>query len=302
MNDEPPTTRVVSAALSVGVDPTPVLPCSEPSRRVGSWSPIVKHAFRHHVRSRIAGFTLVELLVVIAIVALLVGLLLPVVRSVRNASRASACLQNIRSLERAHLCYAEMHKGYLADARLPHGGSDQGSQESFIVTLMPCLEDQSRVMLSPLDASPHWATKDGGQGIPVTGTKNRFRQTSYGINNYLAREYSPWAALDPARMTDRLPRITSPANTVHTVMMAETGVYAGADHPHAEEWGNGAQAAMLASTQLSTAAVGGQVGTADARSNYGFADGHVATEIFGRLHVGEQANAFDPFVARTFRP
>ena len=260
------------------------------------------HPFRHHARRCVAGFTLVELLVVIAIVALLAGLLLPAVRSARHASRTSACLQNIRALERAHLCYAEMHKGWLADARLPHGGLDQGSQESFIVTLMPCLEDQSRVMQSPLDASPHWATKDGGQGLPVTGSKNRFRQTSYGINNHLAREYSAWGALDPARMTDRLPHISSPGNTVHTVMMAETGDYAGADHPHVEEWGSGAQAATLASTQLFTAAVGGQVGTADARGNYGFADGHTASEAFGRLYRNENENAFDPLPARTFRP
>lgn len=248
------------------------------------------------------GFTLVELLVVVAIVALLAGMLLPALRSVRHASRTSACLQNIRSLERAHLCYAETHKGWLADARLPHGGSDQGSQESFVTALMPCLEDQARVMRSPLDASPHWSADDGGRGLPVPGSKSRFRRTSYGINNHLAREYSAWGALDPARVTDRLSRIGSPANTVHTVFMAETGDYAGADHPHVEEWGDGAQAAAVASTQVAIGVVAGRAGTADAVGNYGFADGHTSTEMFGRLYRSEAENAFDPVPARTFRP
>jgi prepilin-type processing-associated H-X9-DG protein len=89
--------------------------------------------------------------------------------------------------------------------------------------------------------------------------------------------------------------------TVHTVCMATTGDFAGADHPHVEEWGEGAASATIARTQLSIASVGGTP-AADARSNYGFADGHVATEMFGRVYAGEQANAFDPFVARTFRP
>jgi prepilin-type N-terminal cleavage/methylation domain-containing protein/prepilin-type processing-associated H-X9-DG protein len=247
------------------------------------------------------GFTLVELLAVIAIIALLAGLLVPVIASATRSARTSACLSNVRSLQQAHLSYAESNKGFLADARLPHGGADLGSQQSFVVTLQPFLDDQTQVMRSPLDASPHWSRPMGGQGVPVPGSRDRFRQTSYGINNHLTREFSAWGALDPARMTDRIQRIANPANTVHTVCMATTGDYAGADHPHVEEWGEAPASASIARTQLSIAAVGGSP-AADARSNYGFADGHVATEMFGRVYAGEQANAFDPFVARTFRP
>ena len=252
---------------------------------------------------RRTGFTLVELLVVVAVLALLVGLLLPTVRSVQRSARTSACLANIRAIEMAHISYAEANKGFLADARLPHGGGDLGSTESFVTTLRPFLDDQTRVMRSPLDDSPHWPVLLGGQGIAVPGSGGkRFRQTSYGINDYLAREFSPWAALDPARLTDRLQRIPSPASTVHTLCMTTTGDFAGADHPHVENWSNGTRAGTIAATQIGSGWAGGAASTSDARGNYGFADGHVATEIFGRLYVGEESNSFDPFIARTFRP
>jgi len=248
------------------------------------------------------GFTLVELLVVIAVVALLAGLLLPALRSVRHGTRVASCLLNLRSLERAHQGYAESNRGFLADARLPHGGADQGQGESFVETLLPFLDEQSSVMRSPLDDSPHWPVEIGGQGVPVPGSGGRFRKTSYGINNHLAREFSAWAALDPARVTDRLQAIRSPACTVHTICMAQQGEFAGADHPHVEEWGASPAAATVAATQVGTAWVGGRPGTADAQGNYAFADGHASSEMFSRLYRDETANAFDPFLAGSFRP
>src|SRR5258706_12516844 len=59
----------------------------------------------------VRGFTLVELLVVISLIALLIGLLLPVLGRARQQAASVACLSNLRQLAVAAQIYCDGNKG-----------------------------------------------------------------------------------------------------------------------------------------------------------------------------------------------
>src|SRR5438105_14655668 len=57
-------------------------------------------------------FTLIELLVVVGIIAILVGILLPVLRSARAAAQNVQCLSNLRACGQVLHIYANQNNGY----------------------------------------------------------------------------------------------------------------------------------------------------------------------------------------------
>jgi len=239
------------------------------------------------------GFTLVELIIVMAIIALLIGIAVPAMKGVSRRARTAQCLSNMRNLERAHWSYMSDHRSRMIDAGLPHH-SLGNTDVAWINTLQEYYETEGTVR-SPLDESPHFAIKDGGKGEPVPGTEDVFRQTSYGLNNYLT-QFSPTLSLEGWRH-DRLSKVKNPARTVHFVMMVFTddNGFCGADHIHVENWGPDKPGG--AASQMQINAVSGPKAEWSSRANYGFLDGHVETLNFADVYANADVNQLDPEVS-----
>lgn len=250
------------------------------------------------MRSVRNGFTLVELLVVVGVISVLVGLLVPAISSVRRQGRTAQDVSQMRMLQTAQVAYATENAGLFVEVGLSHGAiADQDI--AWINTLEP-YTNSGLLLRSPLDWSPHWLEADVDSGLPIEGTTDRYRQTSYGMNNYLSRNYSPATALGEAP-ADRLSRVRSPSNTVQFLIMAFTGEFAGADHTHVEGWWIGDFAPDLplsvASSQVQINAVSESEPSWTSRSNWSFVDGRVVTAQFGSMYQNSSRNLFDPAVA-----
>jgi prepilin-type N-terminal cleavage/methylation domain-containing protein/prepilin-type processing-associated H-X9-DG protein len=85
--------------------------------------------------SRRGAFTLVELLVVIGIIAVLIGIMLPVLSRAREAANRTKCLANLRSLGQAMVMYANTSKGWLPNMNPPNTVNDVDAANEVLVAL-----------------------------------------------------------------------------------------------------------------------------------------------------------------------
>ena len=250
----------------------------------------MRHTSRVGVR---AAFTIVEMLVVIGIIAVLVGLVMPAVSSARRAATVSQDLSNLRSLSQAHAAYMNVFKDRFVDAALPHGGMADPNADTFVDTLQPYVGSEL-ALRSPLDRSTRWPPQD----VTSVPPGSVFRRTSYGMNNYLSRRYSPEVALSGAGSgADALSRVPDPSSTVCFLLMAEEGDFATADHPHVEDWASlsqPGQVAAVAARQVAINAVDRLKPSPASESDWSFVDGHVATARFETLYESVDRNKFDP--------
>lgn len=92
------------------------------------------------IQSRL-GFTMLELLVVIAVIGILIGMLLPVTRSVREAARRTQCMNNLRQIGLATLNYESSYMEFPSAIGIESlAGVGNSDQYSGFVALLPFIE------------------------------------------------------------------------------------------------------------------------------------------------------------------
>jgi prepilin-type N-terminal cleavage/methylation domain-containing protein/prepilin-type processing-associated H-X9-DG protein len=105
------------------------------------------------MRTSATGFTLIELLVVIVIIALLAGLLLPVLSNAKSKAQGIYCLNNLKQLQLAWWMYADDNNDKLPENR----GGLTGSLSN---------------VPGQLGWVAGWLCFNGGQDFPVYGEDN----------------------------------------------------------------------------------------------------------------------------------
>ena len=223
------------------------------------------------------------------VIGLLLSLTFPALSSIRLSALNAKDISQIRQLGLAHRVYQQIHADSFVDVGLPHGGYGDRDR-SFAETLESYTG--KTIMKSPLDRSSYWEAGLQEEGAP----EPVLRRTSYGMNNYLSRNYSPAVALDgPGAAADRMTKIKQPDKTVCFLHMTPFGAYAVSDHPHVESWSFGPEPWRLASDQVAISASEGERNINSlAESNYGFLDGSTDTRPFTRVYENAQFNLFDP--------
>jgi len=128
-----------------------------------------------------SGFTLIELLVVIAIIALLMGILMPVLHKVREQGRSTVCKANLRSWGLVWRMYTDDN-----NSKFPDGNAGAGWERgSWIVSLRSYWKGKDKILLCP-DAKKHnVGVKWGSQKHafePGDDPAGQNELASYGLN------------------------------------------------------------------------------------------------------------------------
>jgi prepilin-type N-terminal cleavage/methylation domain-containing protein/prepilin-type processing-associated H-X9-DG protein len=109
---------------------------------------------------KFGGFTLIELLVVVAIIAILAGMLLPVLAASKEKTRRAHCISNLRQIGWGIALYAEA-----SDLRVPHSGSVTLSSCAFSFNLLSNVVQSAKVF-----SCPSSQTETPAVGYPLTST------------------------------------------------------------------------------------------------------------------------------------
>jgi len=202
------------------------------------------------------GFTLLELLVVIALVAVLFSLSYNAVQDGLVKAKQAACASNLRQIGAALTLYAADNNG-----RLPQTSHSGVKSKSWIYSLAAFLDDMDEIRICPAD--------------PFAKKRLAEQGTSYTLNSIV---FNPSYDADGNIVTrfDSLLRIPKLSQTLLAFVVSDQKFGVGADHTHSEEWRN--WTAVLVDTTPDRFRTGrASTNRTKGRSNYLYADGHVAS-------------------------
>lgn len=114
------------------------------------------------------GFTLIELLVVVSIIGLLMSMLLPVFKKVRDSATTSACQSNLHTWAIAFSLYTGDNDGYFFNGLL--NGQQEGNGYFWIIPLQPYYKD-FKLLLCPAAKRTYYCVDERGSHIdhPLAG-------------------------------------------------------------------------------------------------------------------------------------
>ena len=132
------------------------------------------------------GFSLVELLVVVGIIALLIGILIPVVSRSRRAAMRTQCLSNLRQVTMAWVAYADAHNGNFVYADTGSGGWVNGGNLKSDIEQCQLYRycTNATIFHCPADGSDHYRSYSINDFFNGEREKNSNERVNEKIDSY----------------------------------------------------------------------------------------------------------------------
>lgn len=213
---------------------------------------------------RRSAFTLVELLVVIVVIGLLLSILLPSLRKVREVTRRIVCTSNLRQMGIALQCYLMTE-----DGRVPSSSHGVHEPRRYWLYVLTHYTQENLLFQCPSDAKEHpfldWA--DPPHPVPAN-----LRWSSYATN-YLLDENSPY-------QQGAFNRVSNVRHPGYCIWIHEApDSWTSQDHGHPEQWFGNLDLAKgdVAWNRHDRRKDSSEGSGYEGRSNYLFLDGRVET-------------------------